>query len=129
MTESGLVEVRPDARLRVSRVVGYRQLLETIQVHGNRLMQDASRVLERREIALDWYERVYLPSVAVIEGEDLRRFCARATVTDRFIWVLEQGRELSTEHEALRLAEIIRLATEKNGRSLGGVRRLLRQSG
>ena len=70
MTESGL-EVRPDACFRVSRVVGYRQLLETIQLHGYRLMQDASRVLERRVIALDWYERVYLPSVEIIEGVDV----------------------------------------------------------
>jgi hypothetical protein len=128
MTESGLVDVRPDACIRVSRVVGYRQLLETIQIHGYRLMQEACRVLERREIALDWYERVYLPSVEVIEDVDTRRFCPRATVTDRYIWVLEQQRELSIEHETLQLAEVIRLATQDDSRGRGGVRHLLRRS-
>jgi hypothetical protein len=129
MTESGLGDVRPQACLRFSRAVGYRQLLETIQIHGYQLMLDAGRPFERREVALDWYSRVYLPTVEVIDDEGFEGVCPDATISDRFLWVFEQRRELSVEHGTQQqLTEVIRLSTRTIARRRRGVRRLLGRS-
>src|SRR5436305_190299 len=98
MSESGLVEVLLGTPVRFTRAVGYRQLLEAIQIHGYHLMLDAQRPLERREIARDWYSRVYLPTAEVVVDERLGGVCSDASVWDRFLWVVEQRRELSVEH-------------------------------
>jgi hypothetical protein len=126
MTESGLADVKPDVRIRFSRAVGYRQLLETIQVHGYQLLLDAQQPLPRGDIALDWYSRVYLPTVEVIDDELLADVCPEATPSDRFLWVHEQRRELSVEHGAQQLGDVVRLATREIARKRRGVRRLLR---
>lgn len=128
MTESGLVDVKPDACIRFTRAVGYRQLLETIQVHGYQLMIDAARPLERGAIALDWYSRVYLPTLEVIDDERLDGVCPEATISDKFLWVFEQRRELSVEHGTQQLSDVVRLATRQIARRRRGVRRLLRRS-
>jgi hypothetical protein len=128
MTYSGLEDVKPDARIRFSRPVGYRQLLETIQIHGYQLMLDAPRPLKRGEVALDWYTRVYLPAVELIDGDELAGVCPNATASDRFLWVLEQRRELSVEHGMQQLPDVIRLATADLTRRRRGVRRLLRRN-
>ena len=59
--QSGLARARPDAEIRFSRPAGYLKLLENVQIHGYHLMLAAGRALSRREIAGDWYDRVYLP--------------------------------------------------------------------
>ena len=64
--------------VRFTRAVGYRQLLETIQVHGYHLMLDAQRPLERSEIARHWYSRVYLPTAEVLVDERLDGVCPDA---------------------------------------------------
>jgi hypothetical protein len=128
MCESGLAAVLPDAHIRFSRAVGYRQLLETIQVHGYRLMLDARRALEPGEIARDWYCRIYAPTVEVLHDERLDTVCPQATDWDRFLWVYERQRELSVEHGARELPDVLRLATQQVARSRRGLRRLLRRT-
>jgi ParB-like nuclease domain len=128
MAESGLAVAKPEARIRFSRAVGYRQLLETIQIHGYQLMLDADRRLRRDEIARDWYARIYLPAVEVIDDERLDGVCPNATMSDRFLWVYEQRRELLVEHGTRDLTDVITLATRDIARQRRGVRRLLRRS-
>jgi hypothetical protein len=124
MVESGLADALPNARVRFTRAVGYRQLLEAIQIHGYHLMLDAQRPLPRREIARNWYSSVYLPAVEVLGDEHLDTFCPGATAWDRFLWVNEQRRELSVEHGPQPLADVVRLATREIARKRRGVRRL-----
>jgi hypothetical protein len=129
MVESGLAEVRPDVQIRFSRAVGYRQLLETIQVHGYGLLVDAERPLNRSGIALDWYSRIYLPTVHQLEDIGLyEALCPGATVSDRFLWAYEQRRELSVEHGPQQLAEAAYRALEAQSRRPRGLRRLIRRS-
>jgi len=125
MSESGLVEVLPGTPVRFTRAVGYRQLLETIQIHGYQLMLDAQRPLQRGEIARDWYSRVYLPTAEVVVDERLDGFCPDASVWDRFLWVVAQRRELSVEHgPQQQLEDVLRLATREIARKRRGVGRL-----
>ena len=104
------------------RAVGYRQLLETIQVHGYHLMRRAHRALEPGEIADDWYSRVYLPTLEVLHDELLDTVCPQATDWDRFLWVHERQRELGVEHGARQLTDVVALATRSIARERRGLR-------
>ena len=76
--DSGLGDARPDAHIRFCKPAGYLELIENVQIHGYHLMMDAGRALTRGEIAGDWYDEVYLPSVEAIRAEDSSS-CTRAT--------------------------------------------------
>lgn len=126
MTESGLAVARPDLRLRLSRAVGYRQLLESVQLHGYRLVADAPRALDRAEVASDWHARIYRPTVDAIHTERLDEVCPEVTDPDRFLWVVERRRELETLRGRTSLEDAVRRATQELARERRGVRRLLR---
>jgi hypothetical protein len=115
MTESGLAEVRPDLRLRFTRSVGYRELLEAIQVHGYALMLDSQRRLTRRELADDWFSTVYLPTVRLIAGKKLDGECRHATEPDRFLWLWRQRHELTVENGAGQLSDVVSRVTTEGG--------------
>jgi hypothetical protein len=68
LEDSGLAAARPGARVAVSRPAHYLELLENVQVHGYHLMRGRGRVLETPEIAADWYDAIYLPTLAAIDS-------------------------------------------------------------
>jgi hypothetical protein len=128
MDESGLGEARPEAHMRFSRPVGYVELLETVQLHGYHLMLAAQRALPRAEIAADWYETVYLPTIEAIHAERLDEVCPEVTDPDRFLWVWNRRRELIPEYGCQQLGEAARRATEELARERRGVRTLVRRT-
>jgi hypothetical protein len=67
LEDSGLAEGRPGARVSVSRPAHYLELLENVQVHGYHLMRGRGRVVENGEIAADWYDAIYLPTLEAID--------------------------------------------------------------
>ena len=67
LEDSGLAEGRPGVRVSVSRPAHYLELLENIQVHGYHVMRGRGRVLENAEIAADWYDAIYTPTLAAID--------------------------------------------------------------
>jgi len=129
MEQSGLGEIHPGLRMRFSRPVGYIQLLETVQLHGYHLMQAAGRVVPQAEIAVEWYESVYLPTVDAIHAEGLDDVCPGATDPDRFLWVWHRRRELMPEYGCQPLEEAARRATEQLARGRRRVSRRTRRSG
>jgi hypothetical protein len=124
MSESGLGELRPEARIRFTEAVGYRQLLETMQVHGYELMLETQRPLARDEAAAHWYSNVYLPIVELVAGKVLEGQCRHATDSDRFLWLWERRPELSAGHRSGALADFVRAVTSDGGRR--GRRRIRR---
>ncbi len=70
LEDSGLADARPGLRIPVSRPAHYLELLENIQVHGYHLMRGRGRVLETAEIAADWYDAIYRPTLAAIQDLD-----------------------------------------------------------
>jgi hypothetical protein len=92
--ESGLDRVRPGLAVRLSRPVGYIELLETIQLHGYHAMLAAGRTLDRTEIVAAWLEQVYEPAVDAIRREELARAFPGATEADLFLHVWTHRREL-----------------------------------
>lgn len=107
MQQSGLDRSRPMARIDFSRPEGFAELLDVIKAHGYDLMMQQNKVLSPEEIAADWYDGVYLPTVESIRWEKLLELEADSTEGDFFLWVLERRRghdsqlgEQSLEDEA-----------------------------
>jgi len=121
MTESGLGNANPNARIRFTHAVGYRQLLEVVQIHGYELIQRAGRPLERADIADDWYSHVFLPTLELIADPRFDTPCAGRMPADAFLWLWQQRPALSVEHGPQQLSDVARLAI--HGR-LQGRRRL-----
>ena len=85
LEDSGLAEARPGERVAVTRPALYLELLENIQVHGYHMMRDRGRVLENPDIAANWYDAIYLPTLAAIEHLSLDRLYRDAPPGDLFL--------------------------------------------
>lgn len=110
MEDSGLGAVRPDAEISFSRPTGYPELLELIKTHGYHVMQDRGRVLSIEEIAADWYDWIYVPTVDAIRREALTEVFPDATETDLFLWVWQRRRSLFPELGGMTLEQAVRHA-------------------
>lgn len=126
MEQSGLGGARPDAHIRFCKPAGYLELIENVQIHGYHLMLDADRALAREEIAADWYDRVYVPSVEAIRAEDLQALHPGATESDFFLCVYYRRRELYPEVGCVPLTETAQRMAEDARRGRGRLRRSLR---
>src|SRR5262245_17843520 len=93
LEDSGLAKARPGVRMTASRPALYLELLENLQVHGYHLMLGNERILERDEIAEDWYERVYSPAVRAIERDRLTADARDAPDADLFLLLHRRRRE------------------------------------
>jgi hypothetical protein len=113
MEESGLERARPESRITFTRPQGYIELLEHIKIHGFHLMMERGASCSMDEIAADWYDRVYLPTLEAIAREGLHDLWPRATEADLFLWVGQRRRELFPEQaEDLDIDGTVRAAAE-----------------
>jgi hypothetical protein len=122
MEESGLERARPEANIDFSRPQGYIELLEHIKIHGFHLMMERGTQLSMEEIAGDWYDRVYLPTVETIHREGLHELWPRATDADLFLWVSQRRRELFPERDDLGIEEGVKAAREVLPKPKRGIR-------
>lgn len=114
MEESGLDRARPEAFIEFSRPDGYIQLLELVKVHGYHLMQERKEVLTPDEIAGDWFDRVYLPTIDAIKREGLIDDFGGATEGDLFLWIWERRRALHPERGGITLEETARVVPRRS---------------
>ncbi|HOT52992.1 MAG TPA: universal stress protein [Anaerolineaceae bacterium] len=80
----------PGIDFSLSRADTYPLLAEHIDVHRYYMGQEQAREIPYEEAALDWYEKVYQPVVEMINSSGLREEFPRLTVTDLYLWVLDQ---------------------------------------
>jgi hypothetical protein len=85
LEDSGLADGRPGAEVPVSRPAHYLELLENVQVHGYHMMRGHGRVLENAEIAADWYDAIYTPTLEAIDRLRLGRLYRDAPPGDLFL--------------------------------------------
>lgn len=124
LEESGLAAARPEAAIEFSRPQGYIELLEHIKIHGFHLMMERQRPCSMEEIAGDWYDRVYVPTVEAVHREGLPTLLPKATDADLFLWVGQRRRELFPEHlEDLDIDGTVRAAKGSAPKARRGVRR------
>ena len=85
LEDSGLAGGRPGARVSVSRPAHYLELLENVQVHGYHMMRSRRRVVDNVEIAANWYDAIYEPTLAAIDRLYLGRLYREAPPGDLFL--------------------------------------------
>ena len=84
LEDSGLADACRGVRIPVSRPAHYLELLENIQVHGYHLLRARGSVSDE-EIAADWYDAIYEPTLAALEGLRLGRRYRKAPAGDLFL--------------------------------------------
>jgi hypothetical protein len=126
MEDSGLARARPDAQIRFCKPAGYLELIENVQIHGYHLMMNAGRALSREEIAADWYDQVYLPSVEAIRAEGLHELHPGHTDADFFLCVYYRRRELYPEAGCVPLQQTAHRMAEDARRGRGRLNRFFR---
>jgi hypothetical protein len=112
LAETELDVVHPDADLRTSRPVGYGKLRESIASHGYRLIQKRDELLSRREVAGDWYSRIYRPSVEALRKSGIIDALPDSTEADLFLWLEHRRRSMLPARGPLSLEEIAWETTE-----------------
>jgi hypothetical protein len=92
------VPLPPAARSRISLSdpYEYTHLAEGIEAWGFRLIQDRAEVLDRREVARQWFEREYVPVVAMLREADMLR---EGTETEAYMRVADERYRLLRTHE------------------------------
>ena len=93
LEDSGLAEARPGLRVAVSRPAHYLELLENVQIHGYHMMRGRGRVLENAEIAADWCDAIYKPTLAAIDRLRLGREYRDAPAGDLFLLLHRHRRD------------------------------------
>jgi hypothetical protein len=73
-------------------------------------MVERQEVRSMEEIAGDWYDRVYLPTVEAIHRQGLNELWPKATDADLFLWVGQRRRELFPERDHLGIEDGVRAA-------------------
>jgi hypothetical protein len=119
MQESGLDRARPEANVLFTQPLGYVELLELVKVHGYHLMLERGAVLRVEEIAADWYDHVYLPTIAAIRGQRLLEAFRRGTEADLFLYVWQRRRAVFPERGGMSLEDAVTSVSREEGRRLG----------
>src|SRR4029079_6260919 len=115
LEDSGLAEARPGVRIAVSRPAHYLELLENIQVHGYHMMRGRGRVLENAEIAADWCDAIYAPTLAAIDHLRLGRLYRDAPPGDLFLVLHRHRRDAFPSTGCPHLPQTRRSAHRRGG--------------
>lgn len=113
MRDSGLERVRPDARIEFSQPHRYVELLELVRLHGYHLMRERNEVLPVEEIAADWYDNVYGPTIEEIRRENLAAAWPGQTEADLWLHVWQRRRAIFPEKGGISLQEAVKTVTSE----------------
>ena len=89
-----LDEYIPGVDFILNKISNYELLKEHISVHRYYMGLDAGNPIDEKEATLHWYDQVYLPVVAVISDSGLQWVIKDLTLTDLYLWVLDQQTHL-----------------------------------
>jgi hypothetical protein len=83
-------------RIRVRDPWNYAKLSESVEAWGFRLIQDLGRFLDRRDVALRWFEDEYEPVVSMLREADL---IGEGTEAEAYLRVARERYRLIRAHE------------------------------
>lgn len=106
LEDTHLDRILPGVDLGLRQVDNYALLREHINVHQYYMGIEQNREIRFDEAAIDWYEKVYLPVIKVIESSGLHDEFSDLSLTDLYLLVLDKqhslqewlGTELRTEN-------------------------------
>lgn len=117
LAETKLGDVRPDADLRVSQPVGYVKLRESIAAHGYRLIQERGELISREEVARDWHDRVFEPSIDALGRSGVAAAFPQSTPADLFLWLEQRRRSVLPMRGPVSLEDVAWEAAQEDLRS------------
>lgn len=94
MERTGLLAMRPDARVLASLPGKYEKILHHIDVHHYYLGLDQQRDVPYAEAVASWYDNVYLPTIGNVREQGLLADFPGRTETDAYIWLVEHREAL-----------------------------------
>jgi len=116
LEDSGLAEARPAARVPVSRPAHYLELLENVQVHGYHMMRVRERVLDNAEIAENWHDAIYMPTLDAIDSLRLDRHYRDMPQGDLFLLLHRHRRDAFPSTGCPHLAQTVVSVIGDSGR-------------
>lgn len=97
LEESKLDLILPGVDFMLTQVEEYPLLKEHIAVHQYYMGLELGRDVPYEEAVAHWYDNVYLPVISIIESSGLRDTFPTLTVTDLYLWVLDQQSRLQED--------------------------------
>jgi hypothetical protein len=84
-----LLDLRPEADVRLTLCGQYEKLLEHISVHRWFLGEEFEREISYEDAVVSWYDQVYGPMVEAIREADVAREFPGRTEADLYVWLIE----------------------------------------
>lgn len=106
MEETELGAARPEVDIRVSRPAGYAAIRESIAAHGYWIIQERGELLTRIEVAADWHDRVYQPTIDAARRSGIFESLPRSTEADLFLWLEQRRRAMLPDRGHLSLPDV-----------------------
>jgi len=97
LERTGLDDLRPKAKIRLTIPDGFDRMLEHIAVHRYFMGLDLKRDISEQEAIMHWYDTVYFPIVKMIRQSKILDDFPGKTEGDLYLWVLDHQRYLADE--------------------------------
>ena len=97
LERTGLDDLRPKAKIRLTIPDGFDRMLEHIAVHRYFMGLDLKRDISEEEAIIHWYDTVYFPIVKEIRQSKILKDFPGKTEGDLYLWVLDHQRYLASE--------------------------------
>ena len=97
LERTGLDDLRPKAKIRLTIPDGFDRMLEHIAVHRYFMGLDLKRDIPEEEAITHWYDTVYFPIVKEIRQSKILKDFPGKTEGDLYLWVLDHQRYLADE--------------------------------
>lgn len=136
-----LDEYIPGVDFTLNNLNKYELLKEHIAVHRYYMGLEVEHPIEEKEAALHWYDYVYLPVINAISESGLQGLIRDFTLTDLYLWVLDQQTQLqevlkvpismenAMEYSASMEGKSLRPTTEKLGQVVDETLKQVREDG
>src|ERR1700690_1920744 len=107
LERTGLDDLRPKAKIRLTIPDGFDRMLEHIAVHRYFMGLDLKRDIPEEEAITHWYDTVYFPIVKEIRQSKILKDFPGKTEGDLYLWVLDHQRYLAdAEGQSLQPPEV-----------------------
>jgi nucleotide-binding universal stress UspA family protein/ribosome modulation factor len=97
LEDTQIDQILPGFDFSLHLVENYPLLKEHISVHQYYMGIENDRPVSFEEAVLDWYETLYSPVVASIESSGLHHAFRDLTLTDLYLWLLDQQQSLQQD--------------------------------
>ncbi len=116
LEDTRIDQILPGFDFSLHLVENYPLLKEHISVHQYYMGIENERPVSFEEAVLDWYETLYSPVVASVESSGLHHAFRDLTLTDLYLWLLDQQQSLQQDLGiALKHENVLDYAADQEG--------------